>query len=208
MACFFTIKGEENQIVNLKLSTMKKALLFISLIALGFAACTSKTNADLSKVVAQPDTTGFAAFQDWKFQNERMNISELSQPVAAAQPVAAVTHKKTSAARKVSKPAASPVVNNNSGSNDGNSGAGTGTEENKDNGTTGTVGSETTNPAKEEKKGISNAAKGTAIGAAGGAVLGAVIYKKNPVLGGVIGGVIGGGVGYGIGRKIDKKQGR
>jgi hypothetical protein len=72
--------------------------------------------------------------------------------------------------------------------------------------------SETQNSAKTttatQKKGISKAAKGTAIGAASGAVLGAVINKRNRVAGAVIGGVIGGGGGYVIGRKMDKKDGR
>ncbi len=57
----------------------------------------------------------------------------------------------------------------------------------------------------EEKKGWSNAAKGTVIGAGAGAVGGAVLSKKKGK-GAIIGGVIGAGAGYIIGRDKDKRQ--
>ena len=130
---------------------------------------------------------------------------------AQVEEAAPFFYKTKTPGRKAKKPApvkTTPVETDNSGSDD-NTGNGdvvnTGNT-GSDNGNTGSTG-DTQEPV-QEKKGISNAAKGTVIGAAGGAVIGAVISKKNKVLGGVIGGVIGGGVGYGIGRTIDKKQGR
>ena len=177
---------------------MKKSILFISIFALFLAACTSRTadNSQAKAVVAYEDTVGLSAFQDWKFQNELKQASDYGQEtevtVAKATPA-----KKKAVVRKKAQPAVNTNTNN-TGVNDN----GTGSTE--------TVGTETTNTGEqeEEKKGISKAAKGTAIGAASGAVLGAVIHKKNRVMGGVIGGVLGGAIGYGIGRKMDKKDGR
>lgn len=66
-----------------------------------------------------------------------------------------------------------------------------------------------TQPAPvQQKKGWSDAAKGTAIGAGVGAGVGALIDKDKRVRGAVIGGAIGGGSGYAIGRKSDRKSGR
>lgn len=59
-----------------------------------------------------------------------------------------------------------------------------------------------------KKKGISEAAKGTAIGVVSGAALGAIVNKKNRVGGGVVGGIIGGATGYTLGRAQDRKSGR
>jgi len=59
-----------------------------------------------------------------------------------------------------------------------------------------------------QKKGMSQAAKGTIIGTVGGAAAGAIISKKNRGLGAVIGGVVGGATGYTIGRAGDRKSGR
>lgn len=59
-----------------------------------------------------------------------------------------------------------------------------------------------------EKKGWSDAAKGTAIGAGVGAGVGALIDKDKRVRGAVIGAAIGGGSGYAIGRKSDRESGR
>ena len=178
---------------------MKKSILFISIFALFLAACTSRTadNTQAKAVVAYEDTVGLSAFQDWKFQNELKQASDYGfkeeTPVVAKKAPA----KKKAVVRKKAQPAVNTNTNN-TGVNDN----GTGSTE--------TVGTETTNTGEqeEEKKGISKAAKGTAIGAASGAVLGAVIHKKNRVMGGVIGGVLGGAIGYGIGRKMDKKDGR
>ena len=59
-----------------------------------------------------------------------------------------------------------------------------------------------------QKKGISEAAKGTAIGAVSGAALGAIVNKKNRGGGAVVGGVIGAATGYTLGRAQDRKSGR
>lgn len=58
------------------------------------------------------------------------------------------------------------------------------------------------------KKGISEAAKGTAIGVVSGAALGAIVNKKNRGGGAVVGGIIGGATGYTLGRAQDRKSGR
>lgn len=164
---------------------MKKPLLYISLFAILFAvACTSRTN-NQPAAAATFDTAGLAAFQEWKLLNERKEASAYMQEPIASAPVKTV--RKKAPARKA--PAA-PVANTPAPAQE----------------ESGTIASESTNQAKE-KKGISNAVKGTVIGAVSGAVLGAVINKKNRVVGGVVGGVLGGGIGYGIGRKMDKKEG-
>lgn len=59
-----------------------------------------------------------------------------------------------------------------------------------------------------KKKGISEAAKGTAIGVVSGAALGAIVNKKNRAGGAVVGGVIGAATGYTLGRAQDRKSGR
>jgi hypothetical protein len=62
-------------------------------------------------------------------------------------------------------------------------------------------------PAVQQKKGMSSAAKGAIIGAGAGAVTGILVDKKDG-RGAVIGGVVGAGTGYVIGRSKDKKSGR
>ncbi len=61
---------------------------------------------------------------------------------------------------------------------------------------------------QQQKKGWSDAAKGTAIGAGVGAGVGALIDKDKRGRGAIIGGVIGGSGGYAIGRKSDRESGR
>lgn len=63
-------------------------------------------------------------------------------------------------------------------------------------------------PEVQQKKGWSDAAKGTAIGAGVGAGVGALIDKDKPGRGAAIGAAIGGGSGYAIGRKSDRESGR
>ncbi|MCL4640278.1 MULTISPECIES: YMGG-like glycine zipper-containing protein [Olivibacter] len=62
--------------------------------------------------------------------------------------------------------------------------------------------------ASTQKKGWSDAAKGTAIGAGAGAVMGALIDKDKRLRGAAIGAAIGGAGGYAIGRKKDRQSGR
>ncbi|WP_134089104.1 YMGG-like glycine zipper-containing protein [Olivibacter sp. XZL3] len=59
-----------------------------------------------------------------------------------------------------------------------------------------------------QKKGWSDAAKGTAIGAGAGAVMGTLIDKDKRLRGAAIGAAIGGAGGYAIGRKKDRQSGR
>ena len=165
---------------------MKRILSIVSIAAV-FAACNPQPKvAEVTTAPPSLDTVGLAQYQQWKVQNE-LQQSEIveEQPSQASYAAAAPVAKKRSAAPVRKASTRSRSVSNESG----------------------TMSSETANTAKA-KKGISKAAKGTAIGAAGGAVVGAVINKKNRVVGGVIGGVLGGGIGYGIGRGMDKKDGR
>jgi len=65
-----------------------------------------------------------------------------------------------------------------------------------------------TSAATPQKKGWSDAAKGTAIGAAAGAGVGALIDKDKRLRGAAIGAAVGGAGGYAIGRKKDRQSGR
>lgn len=76
------------------------------------------------------------------------------------------------------------------------------------NGSYSNSGTSSDNAPVAQKKGMSDAAKGTIIGTVGGAAAGAIINKKNRGAGAVIGGVIGGATGYTIGRAKDRKTGR
>lgn len=166
---------------------MKRILSIVSIAAV-FAACNPEPKvAEMSTAAPTLDTVGLAQFQQWKVQNELQQQAEIQeQPTQVSYAaVAPVAKKKTYTTARRTSSSSSRSVSNQSGA----------------------ISSETANAAKA-KKGISKAAKGTAIGAASGAVLGAVINKKNRVVGGVIGGVLGGGIGYGIGRGMDKKDGR
>lgn len=70
------------------------------------------------------------------------------------------------------------------------------------------AGSNSSQGTTAQKKGISEAAKGTAIGVVSGAALGAIVNKKNRGGGAVVGGIIGGATGYTLGRAQDRKSGR
>jgi hypothetical protein len=175
---------------------MKRFILIASGAALILAACNSnpKTNAEEQNAakVTYADTVGFAAFQQWKLQNELQNAAAYQQQTAPVQPVPErVVYRTVYKDRPSYSSGRSSGTSGTSTSGSGNSRSSSGT------GTTTT-----------QKKGISKAAKGAAIGAVGGAVVGAVINKKNRAVGGVVGGVLGGVVGYGIGRQMDKKDGR
>jgi hypothetical protein len=193
---------------------MKKLLPFLSLAFL--AACNS--NPDKAGVSTTPvtqqapvqtlDTTGYAKYQDWKAQNELVEIKEYNEPEQQkAAPVARVKRAYKAPVRKAAPVASAPKkkaavrkpVSTNSGSGSTAS-AGSGTEMNNEGSNSAKA------PAVEEKGGWSKTAKGTVIGAGGGAVIGAVINKKNRAAGAVIGGVLGAGVGYGLGKVLDKKE--
>ena len=185
-------------------TTMKKSLLFISLFALLLAACTRPANTDSTLKAPQMDTSGLAAFQDWKYQNERAAFDEYQQLKAEPQvqeKAAPVVYKST-AKRKTTASKPRVVLPEPSNEDDG---VATGSGGSDNNGSMGSEGTNTANTGEVAKKKTSNAVKGAVIGAASGAVLGAVINKKNRVVGGVIGGVLGGAVGYGIGKSKDKK---
>jgi hypothetical protein len=185
-----------------------KKLLPILASAILVTAC--NTNPEIKTDAAQsapqqiaPDTTGMAAFNAWKAQNELADVSsqQPQQKTVAATPKTKAVVNKTPVVKPKTKapvstiPSSLPKEETNSGST-----AGTGNGS-ADNG----VG-ETTQA--EKKEGWSKAAKGAVIGGVAGAAGGAVINKKNRVLGAVIGGVVGAAGGYGIGRTMDKKDGR
>jgi hypothetical protein len=154
-------------------------LSIVAVLALLITACGRKSDDAKSQTLSYADTVGLAEFQNWKFQNERLNASQYYQPGYAVQQSSPAPVRKTTA-RKTSS--------NNYGS--------------------GSMNSVSQNQAKVEKKGWSKAAKGAAIGGGAGAVAGAVLVKKNRVAGGAIGAIVGGGIGYLIGRSKDKKDGR
>ena len=186
---------------------MKKLLPILGITFL-VAACNSVPDqkADSAQVsqTVQQDTTGMAAFNAWKAQNELASVAPVQQPQqaqAAPQktrtivkyvPVAQKSTRSTSASASSTKPASTET---NSGST-------------ADNGS-GSMSNESSQTAKVDKKeGWSKAAKGAVIGGVAGAAGGAIINKQNRVVGAVIGGVIGAAGGYGIGRGMDKKDGR
>jgi hypothetical protein len=178
--------GNKFLIIQPKKSVMKRIFTICTLITLAavlLVACNKNPGSTAgTKGLSYEDTVGLAQFQDWKFQNERMDASKYSQ--YASQPVAAAP-SPAPARRTTTRRTAS----SNSGSGSMNSGS--------------------NNYAKTtQKKGWSKAAKGAAIGGGAGAVAGAVINKKNRVAGGVIGGVAGAALGYIIGHGQDKKDGR
>ncbi len=84
---------------------MKKIFTLLSVVAivsLIMTACNSKQGTgELTKAVSYEDTVGFAQFQSWKTQNERLDPNQVfgqqntSVPTAATTPV-----KKTSTVRR------------------------------------------------------------------------------------------------------------
>jgi hypothetical protein len=188
---------------------MKKLLPLLGITVL-MAACNTmpeeKSGAVQSaqQTLTQPDTTGMAAFNAWKAQNELATINAYQQSQqtqsVSEKPKTIVKYvpvKQSSQSKPVSHTTSrsSSTEQTNSGSSAGSGG--------------GSATSESSETAKVEKKeGWSKAAKGAVIGGVAGAAGGAVINKKNRVAGAVIGGIIGAAGGYGIGRTMDKKDGR
>ena len=164
-----------------------KKILSILTIASFMVACNSKpsattTTTETTAVPLNPaqDTTGLAAYRQWKAQNElatpNQNTTTPQKTVVVYKNAPQATH------RSAQRASSSPVYSNTS---------------------------ESGNTAKAPaKKGWSKGAKGAVIGGVVGAGAGAVLDKKNRGVGAIIGGVVGAGAGYGIGHHKDKKDGR
>jgi hypothetical protein len=187
-----------------------KKLLLIPGIAVLMAACNSvpeqKTDAaqqTVQQTLSQPDTTGLAAYNAWKAQNELASVNTVQQSQQAKS-----APEKTRTIVKyvpVKTSQSKPVSHTSSTSNTSEQTASGNSASNE----SGSAGSGSSQTAKvEEKKGWSKAAKGAVIGGVAGAAGGAILNKKNRVVGAVVGGVIGAAGGYGIGRTMDKKDGR
>jgi hypothetical protein len=158
---------------------MKTIFSICAATALVAASCNS--NPETTTTAAQTpvqDTTGLAAYQQWKAQNELNNTTQYNALAAPAT--------QSSASRS--------TTNRSTGSSSS--------------GTTSSNSSSSNTAQAPEKKGWSKAAKGAVIGGVAGAAGGAVINKQNRSKGAIIGGVLGAGAGYGIGRHKDKKDGR
>jgi hypothetical protein len=152
------------------------AIVFVS-------ACNTKPGTNDSKTdsaTVSTDTTGLAAFQAMKAENELGVKNDGSK-------------EEEKSTTKTAKRTSSGTSSSSSSSNDAK---GTSTSQ-------GTGTSQGT-----EKKGWSKTAKGAVIGGVVGAGTGAVVNKKNRAAGAVIGGVIGAGAGAVIGNDMDKKDGR
>jgi len=155
--------------------------------------------------IAQPDTTGIAAFNAWKAQNELVSTNALQQPQQATTPektrtIVKYVPVKSTQPKPVSRTSSSTSTSTSTEQSSSGSSADQGS---------GSMSNESSETAKAEKKeGWSKAAKGAVIGGVAGAAGGAILNKKNRVAGAVIGGVIGAAGGYGIGRGMDKKDGR
>lgn len=184
---------------------MKKFLLY-SLIAVSAVACNTSLDEKAtvgSKQAVQPvtsDTTGLAAYNAWKAQNELATTQNAQQTEAVAS---------APRVRTVVKEVPVYIARKRSSSSSNN----TGTSNNTENTANSNTGSESANSgstatSEKKKEGWSKAAKGAVIGGVAGAAGGAVINKKNRAAGAVIGGIIGAAGGYGIGRTMDKKDGR
>lgn len=182
---------------------MKKLLPFLGITILIAAACNTvpEQKKDATQTLSQQDTTGMAAFNAWKAQNELANVNAYQQseqtktaPEKTRTIVKYVPVKTSPKTKPVSHTSPSTSTEQTNSGSSASSGSGN---------------SESSETAKVEKKeGWSKAAKGAVIGGVAGAAGGAVINKKNRVVGAVIGGVIGAAGGYGIGRTMDKKDGR
>lgn len=188
---------------------MKKLLPILGITVLTAVACNPLPDQKVDsaqavqQTLSQPDTTGMAAFNAWKAQNELAAVNAYQQPQqekAAPEKTRTIVKYvpvKTSQSKPVSHTSSSSSSSSNS-SEQTNTGS--------------TAGSSTANSGTsqtaEKKEGWSKAAKGAVIGGVAGAAGGAIINKKNRVAGAVIGGVIGAAGGYGVGRTMDKKDGR
>ncbi len=153
---------------------MKRTLLFVTVAAgLGLAACNSKTESasDTGKLIIA-DTTGLAAFQDWKAQNERLDANAYYMGTQA--PVATAPRKATTAKKS-----------SNTASQNGSMNTSTTNEAKK----------------KGMSKAAKGAIIGTVTGAAAGAIINKRNRVVGGVVGGVLGGGVGYGIGRGMDKK-------
>ncbi|MGZ3845434.1 MAG: YMGG-like glycine zipper-containing protein [Flavisolibacter sp.] len=150
-------------------------------------ACNSKPGADATQSTTTPvsaDTTGLAAFQAMKAENE-----------LGAKPADGKQSEKSSVTTVKKSTSSGSSSSNSTSTHDAS-----GTSTHNSSGTSTAQGS--------QKKGWSKTAKGAVIGGVVGAGTGAVIDKKHRGAGAVIGGVLGAGTGAVIGNDMDKKDGR
>lgn len=157
----------------LKLRTMKRIIVPVLAIAVFMTACnTTPDNATTQKAI-QPavDTTGLAAFQAWKAQNELINTSQNTAMQPQTREV--VKYYPVSSARRSSS---SGVSRSSSGS--------------------GTVYKK-----KGWSSAAKGAVIGGVAGAAGGAIINKKNRAVGGVVGGIIGAAGGYGIGRGIDKK-------
>jgi len=93
-----------NQLIQLKIYVMKRMLLFIVMLAVIFTACNTRPGVDEETLSAYTDTAGFAAFQEWKFENERKDASEYMKPAAPAKTVRQSTPAKSTSGNTTTVP--------------------------------------------------------------------------------------------------------
>jgi hypothetical protein len=187
---------------------MKKLIPFFGL-AVIMTACNTMPDQKADSVqttqqAVQADTTGIAAFNAWKAQNElaSMTVAQPAQQTQTVPPKTRTIVKYVPVKSTTSKSVSSNSSSTSTSTTQTSSGSST------DSGS-GSMSNESSQTAQVEKKeGWSKAAKGAVIGGVTGAAGGAILNKKNRVVGAVIGGVIGAAGGYGIGRGMDKKDGR
>jgi hypothetical protein len=157
----------------LKLRTMKRMIIPVLAIAVVMAACNTTPDTTTQKAI-QPvaDTTGLAAFQAWKAQNELMN----TQQNTAMQPQTreVVKYYPVSSARRSSS---SGVSRSSSGS------------------------SGTAYRKKGWSSAAKGAVIGGVAGAAGGAIINKKNRALGGVIGGVLGAGAGYGIGRGIDKR-------
>ena len=187
---------------------MNKILLSLSIVA-ALAACKQgqQKNETETPLLLSPNT----AYQNSSLTDTALNLNEQKQATQAPRIIEKTTIIYRNAPQKSpkspkpvfeSEPTATTTTTATETKDAAQSGGTASTEAGNTNG----QADETDEVAKEEKKGISKAAKAAIIGAVGGAVAGAVIGKNGK--GAIIGGVIGAAGGYVLGRKQDKKDGR
>lgn len=158
--------------------------------------------------ISQPDTTGMAAFNAWKAQNELVSTNAYQAQQTQALPEKTRTIVKYVPVAKSTKPAAETRSSNTQTTTSKSTSTEASSGSTAETGTSSAGNGSAETPTVEKKEGWSKAAKGAVIGGVAGAAGGAILNKKNRVVGAVIGGVVGAAGGYGIGRTMDKKDGR